>query len=125
MGFLISIVPLLESLLYLLLGLFQQNVASYLLNFVLPLSQLAKLLPDIRKGGFEGFPAKIAQPEWKPDFGPAHIHPSAGVTAVGARPFLIAYNINLGTNDLKIAEKIGKAIRASSGGSPAAAGSSC
>jgi glutamate formiminotransferase len=44
------------------------------------------------------------------------IHPSAGVTAVGARPFLIAYNINLGTNDLAVAERIGKAIRMSSGG---------
>jgi len=74
------------------------------------------LLPDIRKGEFEGFPGKIAKPEWKPDFGPQHVHPSAGVTAIGARPFLIAYNINLGTGDLKIAEKIGKAIRASSGG---------
>jgi glutamate formiminotransferase len=75
-----------------------------------------KLLPEIRKGEFEGFPGKIAKPEWKPDFGPQQVHPSAGVTAVGARPFLIAYNINLGTSDLKIAEKIAKAIRASSGG---------
>jgi glutamate formiminotransferase len=75
-----------------------------------------KLLPDIRKGEFEKFPEKIAKPEWKPDFGAAVIHPSAGVTAVGARPFLIAYNINLGTNDLAIAERIGKAIRMSSGG---------
>jgi len=75
-----------------------------------------KLLPDIRKGEFEKFREKIAKPEWKPDFGPSQIHESAGVTAVGARPFLIAYNINLGTNDLAIAERIGKAIRASSGG---------
>ena len=75
-----------------------------------------KLLPDIRKGEFEKFAEKIARPEWKPDFGPSKIHPSAGVTAVGARPFLIAYNINLGTTDLAVAERIGKAIRASSGG---------
>jgi len=75
-----------------------------------------KLLPDIRKGEFEKFAEKIARPEWKPDFGPAVVHPSAGVTAVGARPFLIAYNINLGTSDLAIAERIGRAIRASSGG---------
>lgn len=75
-----------------------------------------KLLPDIRKGEFEKLAEKIARSEWKPDFGPSVIHPSAGVTAVGARPFLIAYNINLGTNDLAIAERIGKAIRASSGG---------
>src|SRR5262249_30301460 len=75
-----------------------------------------KLLPDIRKGEFEKFAEKIARPEWKPDFGPSQIHPSAGVTAVGARPFLIAYNINLGTADVAVAERIGKAIRASSGG---------
>ena len=79
-------------------------------------SEARRLLPDIRKGEFEGFAEKILRPEWKPDFGPAKVHASAGVTAVGARPFLIAYNINLGTNDLTIAEKIGKAIRASSGG---------
>ena len=75
-----------------------------------------KLLPEIRKGEFEGFPEKLSQKEWSPDFGPAKVHPSAGVAAIGARPFLIAYNINLATNDLKIAEKIGKAIRGSSGG---------
>ena len=75
-----------------------------------------RLLPDIRKGEFEGFAEKIARPEWKPDFGPPRVHPTAGVSAVGARPFLIAYNINLGTNDLSVAEKIGKSIRASSGG---------
>ena len=75
-----------------------------------------RLLPEIRRGEFEGFSGKIADPRWKPDFGPARVHPTAGATAVGARPFLIAYNINLGTSDLKVAEKIGKAIRASSGG---------
>ena len=75
-----------------------------------------RLLPDIRKGEFENFPDKIVKSDWKPDFGPAAVHPSAGVTAVGARPFLIAYNINLGTSDGKLAEKIAKAIRASSGG---------
>ena len=79
-------------------------------------SESRRLLPEIRKGEFEGFPAKIAEPGWRPDFGPANVHPSAGVTAIGARPFLIAYNINLGTSDVKIAEKIGRAIRASSGG---------
>jgi len=55
---------------------------------------------------FEKFPEKISKPEWKPDFGPAVVHAAAGVTAVGARPFLIAYNINLGTNDLSIAEHV-------------------
>jgi glutamate formiminotransferase len=55
-------------------------------------------LSKIRKGEFEGMAEKIKQPEWKPDYGAAEIHPTAGVTAVGARVPLIAYNINLGTN---------------------------
>ena len=49
-------------------------------------------LPTIREGEFEGFPEKIKLPEWKPDFGPGEIHQSAGVTAIGMRPFLIAFN---------------------------------
>ena len=73
-------------------------------------------LADVRKGEFEGFAEKIARPEWKPDFGPGEIHPSAGVVAIGARAFLIAYNINLATADLSVAERIAKAIRHSSGG---------
>ncbi len=73
-------------------------------------------LPNIRKGEFEGFFEKIKQPEWKPDFGEPVVHPTAGVTAVGAREFLIAYNINLGTKDVKIAKKIARSIRESSGG---------
>lgn len=73
-------------------------------------------LAKIRKGEFEGFSEKIKLPEWKPDYGPSEIHPSAGVVAVGAREFLVAYNINLDTEDLQIASKIGKAIRHSSGG---------
>jgi glutamate formiminotransferase len=73
-------------------------------------------LATIRKGEFEGFAAKIALPEWKPDFGPKEIHPSAGVVAVGAREFLIAYNINLATSDLAVAKEIASAVRSSSGG---------
>jgi glutamate formiminotransferase len=73
-------------------------------------------LADIRKGEFEGFPAKIADPAWKPDFGPDRVHPTAGCVAVGARPFLIAYNINLATDRLEIAKAIAAAIRHSSGG---------
>ena len=52
----------------------------------------ARLLSDIRRGQFEGFPAKIAQPEWLPDFGPRRVHPRLGVTVVGARFFLLAVN---------------------------------
>ncbi|MEF3245479.1 MAG: glutamate formimidoyltransferase [Caldisericaceae bacterium] len=75
-----------------------------------------KNLPNIRKGEFEGFFEKIKDPNWIPDFGPNEVHPTAGVVAVGAREFLIAYNIYLGTKDVSIAEKIAKSIRESSGG---------
>lgn len=75
-----------------------------------------KNLSRIRKGEFEGFHSKIQDPEWKPDFGPDDIHPSAGVTAVGCREFLIAFNINLGTDSIDIANKIAKAVRSVSGG---------
>jgi glutamate formiminotransferase len=73
-------------------------------------------LATIRKGQFEGMADKIKQPEWVPDFGPAQIHPSAGVTAVGARMPLVAYNVNLDTNQLEIADHIAKKVRHISGG---------
>ena len=73
-------------------------------------------LPDIREGEFEGFPEKIKKPEWKPDFGPGEVHPTAGCTAIGVRPFLIAFNVNLNTPNVEIAKEIAKAVRASSGG---------
>ena len=73
-------------------------------------------LADIRKGQFEGMAAKIQQPEWKPDFGPAKIHPSAGVTAMGARMPLVAYNVNLDSRSLEIADEIAKKVRHISGG---------
>ncbi|NPU89859.1 MAG: glutamate formimidoyltransferase [Fervidobacterium sp.] len=73
-------------------------------------------LSEIRKGEFEGFFEKIKDPNWKPDFGPDRVHETAGVTAVGAREFLIAFNVNLGTNNIEIADKIAKAVRHISGG---------
>ena len=73
-------------------------------------------LADVRKGQFEGFAEKMRDPRWAPDFGPREPHPSAGAVAVGARPFLIAYNINLATRDLRVADRIAKAIRHMSGG---------
>jgi len=73
-------------------------------------------LATIRKGEFEGLEAKMAGPGWIPDFGPATPHPSAGATVVGARTFLVAYNINLGTSDKTIADRIAKTIRHLSGG---------
>ena len=77
-------------------------------------------LPDIRKGEFEGLRERIgSDPAADPDFGPRHIHPTAGATAIGARPFLVAYNIYLETPDVGIAKEIAKKIRTSSGGLPA------
>ncbi|MCX6647649.1 MAG: glutamate formimidoyltransferase [bacterium] len=73
-------------------------------------------LPDLREGEFEGFPKKIKLPEWKPDFGPDVVHETAGCTAIGIRPFLIAFNVNLRTNNVEIAKEIAKAVRGSSGG---------
>lgn len=73
-------------------------------------------LAKVRKGQFEGMAEKVKDPDWIPDFGGQRIHPTGGAVCVGARPPLIAYNINLGTSDLSIAEKIGKTIRESGGG---------
>lgn len=74
-------------------------------------------LPDIRKGEFEGLREAIGKdPARTPDFGPNRIHPTAGATAVGARMPLIAYNVNLESNDLALAKRIAKEIRESSGG---------
>ena len=73
-------------------------------------------LATCRKGEFEGMPEKLLQPEWAPDFGERKIHPTAGITAIGARMPLVAFNINLATSDVEIAKKIAKVIRGSSGG---------
>ncbi len=75
-----------------------------------------KNLEDIRRGQFEGLAAKMSQPEWAPDYGPASPHPSAGATVIGARMPLIAYNINLATDRLDVAKKIAAAVRFSGGG---------
>src|SRR5213080_4351073 len=77
-------------------------------------------LPDIRKGEFEGLRERIGRdPAADPDVGPKRIHPTAGATAIGARPFLVAFNIYLDTGDVTIAKDIAKRIRTSSGGFPA------
>lgn len=78
-----------------------------------------KNLENIRRGQFEGVREEIrTNPERLPDFGEASLHPTAGATVVGARKFLIAYNINLNTSDAGVAKAIAKKIRASSGGFP-------
>ena len=74
-------------------------------------------LADVRKGQFEGLSEKTMLPEWQPDFGTG-FHQTAGITIVGAREFLIAFNIELDTDDVEIAKKIAKTIRFSSGGYP-------
>lgn len=79
-----------------------------------------KDLPNIRKGEYEGLKRAIGtDPNRKPDFGPARMHPTAGATVVGARPILIAWNVNLATTDVRVAKRIAKAIRESDGGLPA------
>ncbi|MBV6517426.1 MAG: hypothetical protein HPKKFMNG_03155 [Planctomycetes bacterium] len=79
-----------------------------------------KILSNVREGEFEGLREKIGVDSAKdPDFGPRRIHPTAGATAVGARFFLIAYNVNLQSQDLKLAKRIAKAIREKDGGMPA------
>jgi glutamate formiminotransferase len=75
-------------------------------------------LADIRRGGFEGLEARMREPEWHPDFGQPVPHPTAGVTAIGARPILIACNVNLATDRLSVAKRIARVVRASSGGFP-------
>jgi glutamate formiminotransferase len=75
-------------------------------------------LADVRRGQFEGLKTQIGEPGREPDFGPSKLHPSAGAVAVGARPFLIAYNINLASDDVELAKRIARRIRESSGGLP-------
>src|SRR5262245_34204887 len=76
-------------------------------------------LADVRRGGYEGLRETIHEPGREPDFGPAHVHARAGAVAVGARPFLIAWNINLESTDLDLAKRIARTVRESGGGLPA------
>jgi glutamate formiminotransferase / 5-formyltetrahydrofolate cyclo-ligase len=75
-------------------------------------------LADVRRGQYEGLKSEIGEPGRAPDFGPARTHPSAGAVAVGARPFLIAYNINLASRDVELAKRIARRVRESGGGLP-------
>ena len=75
-------------------------------------------LADVRRGQYEGLKSEISQRGREPDFGPVRMHPSAGAVAVGARPFLIAYNINLESPDKELAVRIARRIRESGGGLP-------
>jgi glutamate formiminotransferase / 5-formyltetrahydrofolate cyclo-ligase len=77
-------------------------------------------LADVRRGGYEGLrdALRAADPDRAPDFGPAQTHPRAGAVAVGARPFLIAWNINLEASDVEVARRIARTVRESGGGLP-------
>jgi glutamate formiminotransferase len=77
---------------------------------------LRKNLADIRKGQFEGMVEKLKTPGWKPDFGKPEPHPTAGVVAIGARMPLVAFNVNLATDSMEVADAIAKAVRHLSGG---------
>jgi glutamate formiminotransferase/formiminotetrahydrofolate cyclodeaminase len=70
-----------------------------------------KSLPNIRKGEYEGLPEKLKDPEWYPDYGKPEFNPKSGAYVIGAREFLIAYNVNLNTKDKRLANNIAKRIR--------------
>ncbi len=76
-------------------------------------------LADVRRGGYEGLRDEIGQNGRGPDFGPARTHERIGAVAVGARPFLIAWNINLESPDVELARRIARRVRESGGGLPA------
>jgi glutamate formiminotransferase len=73
-------------------------------------------LEDVRRGAFEGLAARMGEPGWTPDFGPATPHPTAGATAIGARRPLAAFNVTLDTDRLDVARAVARAVRERSGG---------
>lgn len=73
-------------------------------------------LAKVRKGEYEGMQEKMQDPKWQPDFGPAELNEKSGATAIGARMPLVAFNVNLNTSDLEVANKIAKNIRLAGGG---------
>jgi len=73
-------------------------------------------LADVRRGEYEGLKEEIAKPERRPDFGPARMHPTAGAVVIGARRPLIAFNVNLGTDNMAVARAVARALRARDGG---------
>lgn len=82
-------------------------------------SEFRRRLETIRHGGLKGLASRMAQDQaWTPDFGPLHLHETAGALAIGARRPLIAFNVNLATSDLSIAQNIARSIRESNGGLP-------
>jgi glutamate formiminotransferase len=123
----VPFVPLGETAMALAAATARRLAAEVARRFALPvyLYEEAAEHPDrralsgIRRGGFEGLAAKLADPVWQPDYGPSVAHPSAGVTVVGARFFLIACNALLDSADVAVARAVAAAVRESGGGLPA------
>jgi glutamate formiminotransferase len=105
----------------------EELAAEVARRFALPvyLYERAARIPErtalaaIRRGQFEGFAARLQDPSWAPDFGPARVHPTAGVTVIGARFFLIAFNAVLDTPEVAVARAVARKVRESGGGLPA------
>ena len=76
-------------------------------------------LPDVRRAGYEGVAERLKDPRWRPDYGPQALNPRRGAVAVGARPFLVAFNAFLDTDDAEVARQIARQIREGGGGLPA------
>jgi len=76
-------------------------------------------LPDVRIAGYEGVAERLKDPRWTPDYGPHMLDPRRGAVAVGARPFLVAFNAFLDTDDVEVARQIARQIREGGGGLPA------
>ena len=122
----VPFVPLGETTMAACVELAKQTGAAVAARFDLPVflyeeaaSRPARRnLADIRRGEFEGLDTKLASPEWTPDFGPPRQHPTAGATVIGARPPLIAFNVNLATERIDTAKAVAAAVRESSGGLP-------
>jgi len=75
-------------------------------------------LADVRRGGYEGLATRMRDPLWKPDHGPAKLDPRKGAVAVGARPFLVAFNAYLDTDDVEVAKLVAREVRERDGGLP-------
>ncbi len=75
-------------------------------------------LADVRRGDYEGLAARIGDPRWHPDYGPRELDPHRGAVAVGARPFIVAFNAYLDTSDVEVARAIARKVRESEGGLP-------
>jgi glutamate formiminotransferase / 5-formyltetrahydrofolate cyclo-ligase len=75
-------------------------------------------LADVRRGGYEGLATRIEEPLWRPDYGPRELDPRKGAVAVGARPFLVAFNVYLDTDDVEVARAVAREVRERDGGLP-------